>query len=223
MTTDNKTTYTHESYGMIVFNRVNNGRGRSLYGSPLKNHPTTIMMRVKTSKREHSLGRDWFVGEKDLIEIELSTSQFADLITNMNIGDGVPCTISWFGGKRMESPPNVETEAEAVRIGFGDDVKEIGRKLSALADFANKSLQGSGALNKATREELMSRIKSVAQDVNANLPFVLESFQQSVEKTVTTAKTEVVSFINTLAISTGIKQLSEHAKEIQIPALEGDK
>jgi len=85
------TSYTHESYGMLGFYRVQ-GTDRPLFGSSLK-HNNTIRLTLKTGVHSRNLNRDWYYGGRTLFEVEMSASQFADLVSNMNVGDGVPVTI----------------------------------------------------------------------------------------------------------------------------------
>jgi hypothetical protein len=209
MTTDKEKIYSHESYGMIGFHRICGGGGQNLFGSQLKDHPSRIMLTIHTCERRHSLGRDWYHAEKKIIEIDMSNIQFADLITNMNIGDGVPCTLRMINGKRLESPPAVENEAEAVRINFGNDLEKLKGDLIGLQNKAKQILGQSGTINKASKEELLSLVSTICQEVTSNLPFVLESFQEAVEKTTSVAKSEIVAFASNIATMTGVQQLKE--------------
>ena len=95
---DNKITMNKErekdkSWGMVGFYR-NYGSGRELFGSDVTNH-NTIRLTVKHAIKHRELGRDWTMGDDIICEVELSALQFAELLTNMNMGDGVPCTIRY--------------------------------------------------------------------------------------------------------------------------------
>ena len=90
---------THDSWGMVGICHQHHG-GRQLFGSDVTNY-NTICLRIKTAQCSRELGRDWIMGDKTLVEITLSANQFADLLTNANVGDGVPCTIEYVADKGM--------------------------------------------------------------------------------------------------------------------------
>src|SRR5271154_1604303 len=94
----------HESYGMVGINRTSSS-GTNLFGS-IATHHSFITLSVKRAEVHRHLASDWYHAEaRDLIEIEMSHSQFAEMITSPGIGDGIPCTIRAFDGKLLESCP----------------------------------------------------------------------------------------------------------------------
>lgn len=82
----------HPSYGMLSFSRHTSNYSHPLFGSSVK-HKDTIHLKLKTGSVKRHLNQDWYFGEGLLFDVEMSYSQFAQLITCMNIGDGVPVTI----------------------------------------------------------------------------------------------------------------------------------
>ena len=81
----------HPSYGMLSFHRVH-GAATPLFGSSVQ-HRDTIRLTLKEGEVKRSLNTDWYFGGKQLFEVEMSLSQFAELITSLNMGDGIPVTI----------------------------------------------------------------------------------------------------------------------------------
>jgi hypothetical protein len=126
----------------------------------------------------------------------------------MNVGDGVPCTIRYLGKERMEDPPDVHTEAEKVQTGFREDT-------DALAEKMNKFLQDMTVLfekktiGKRDREQILKQIGLFIQEVNCNMPFVLESFEKATEKVVTTAKAEVEAFTTQAVVAAGLEAIAD--------------
>ena len=86
----------HESYGMLQFSRVSGG-AKALFGSSIQ-HKDTIVMRLKEGEVSRELNSDYFFGENEIVECEMSYSQFAEAITSMNMGTGVPVTIRYIQG-----------------------------------------------------------------------------------------------------------------------------
>jgi len=81
--------FKHPSYGQLSFNRVTSHAGVALYGSDLK-HNTIIKMELKHSVKRRGINHDWYFGNQTITEVTMSQNQFSELITSMNMGDGVP-------------------------------------------------------------------------------------------------------------------------------------
>jgi len=209
MPTDNRKEFDHESYGMIGFSRITSTGGSRLFGSSLENHYTTVRMRICQATRIHDLGRDWYHGGKELIEVELSAAQFAELLTTMNVGSGVPCTIRHVGGDRMDDPPNELHEVEEVREGFREDAERLGREMRAMVKKAEEMLKSKTPPNKSQREEILHDLQMFVQHVEKNMPFMASQFQEATEKMVTEAKTEVDAFITHNVVTEGLRSLAE--------------
>lgn len=214
--------FTHESYGLARFSRVSGG-ARQLFGSHLRGHNTFISLTISRAKRIHDLSRDWYssAGMGNLIEVHLSAAQFAELLTTMNMGEGVPCTISRLDGKMVENPPDEDTETEKVKTGFKGKTDQLAQKLEAFKKevgelFAKKSV------GKRDREEVLKQIGLFIQEVRCNMPFVLESFEESTEKITTTAKAEVEAFATHAVQLAGLEALGAPAlgKAPEAPELE---
>lgn len=86
-------TLTHPAFGLIGFSRVSGGEN-TLFGSSIK-HNDRIIMRLKHAKQDRHLHDDWYHGRGLITEVEMSYSQFAECISSLNVGEGVPCTIRY--------------------------------------------------------------------------------------------------------------------------------
>lgn len=96
----------HESYGQISIRRSQvGGTGVNLCGSSIK-HNNVIALSISPSVKDRGLNKDWFHTEGiPYIEVEMSYSQFAEAITSLNVGEGVPCTVAQINGKTIEYCP----------------------------------------------------------------------------------------------------------------------
>ena len=94
---------TSPAYGMLSFSRVSGG-DPNLFGSSVE-HDHKISLVLKRGEVSRDLNSDWYMGNETLFEVEMSYSQFAELISSMNVGDGVPVTIRHVKGE--ETPPPV--------------------------------------------------------------------------------------------------------------------
>jgi hypothetical protein len=200
---------THSSYALLSFSRSSRGGlGASLFGSSIK-HNETIRMEVKPAAIERSLNTDWYYSTgKDYLEVEMSYSQFAEAITSMNMGSGIPVTLRYLDGKRMPDP-NFENKRQQ----FENEVKEkmnvLGSKLSKLTVEAEDILTNKKSLNKGDREVILNQIKSLQQEIKSNIPFIQSMFNEQMDKTVNEAKGEIEAFTQNKIHSLGIEKLED--------------
>ena len=199
----------HPSWGMAVFSRITFAGKHRLFGSSLENHGSSIVLTIREAQRKHDLSQDWLHSSSRLpvCEVEFSAAQFAALLTTMNIGDGVPCTIRYVDGKARPEPPDDQREVERVQASFKDNLKEITSKLAELMKGADEMLGRKEGLKVGDRKELRHRLDMIRQDIESNLPFVLKQFERATEKVTTSAKAEIDAFVTEAATRLGMERL----------------
>lgn len=218
----------HPSYGMVQFVRTG-GRGGTFFGSSLKDHHTTFTLRVCRGEREHSLKQDNYYGREQLMEVELTANQFTELITTMNMGSGVPCTIRRIHGQgRIPDPPDNTLETERIHASFAADMHILAANLRKWQKQAKEILEKKN-LTRADREQIESILFQVDQHVRSNIPFVVDQFQRATDKITVAAKSEVEQFTLHAIITAGLQKIREDGsalalREAGAPAayLEGD-
>jgi len=210
---DEKDKKEHPSYGTVLFTRMSGGK-TNLFGSSIRTHMSTIMLTIHEATRYHDLSEDRVFGGKQLIQVELSAAQFAELLTTMNVGSGVPCTIRHrIGAGRIEDPPDDEIELDRVQAGFKDELKEL-RDYIKEASAEMATLLEKRSLSKKDKEKIQWIVDKTLQEVECNWPFVVDQFAEATERVVTAAKSEIDSFVTTMVQVTGLKQLKKMADEI---------
>lgn len=208
---DEEVTYEHPSYGMVAFSRLHCSGKQVLFGSPLDRHYASVRLRVHYGRRRHHLKRDWFstADHNPVVEIEMSAAQFAEAITNMNVGDGVPCTIRYAEGRMVPDPPeNAPLEVEKIRQSFAEDMREIGEKLKRSIGRADELLKKK-SLTKQDRDDIMAELRLAAEHFQSNQKFAVDSFQESTDKIVTAAKTEIDATFQSVVREAGLQKLRE--------------
>lgn len=191
MSRDEEIREQHESFGMIGAHRISGGDGK-LFGSSIK-HFNGIRIAIKRAEKIRDLNEDRFYGKEELIEVELSPSQFAQFITSMNIGDGVPCTLRRVAGKRMEPCPEVN-ERETFEREFRDKVAGVTTRMSEIITEVEELFEKK-TINKGDRAEVLGKLAMLLQEVRSNMPFVQSQFNEAMDKTVREAKGEVEAFV----------------------------
>lgn len=126
---ENEIKESHESFGMLGFYR-SSVTSANLFGSSIK-HQHTIRMTLKKAEKGRSLNRDWYSGRGEIVEVEMSQNQFAEMITSMNVGDGVPVTIRRLNGKTMEPCPE-ENRRQEFEKEFELKIKKLNNIMKSL-------------------------------------------------------------------------------------------
>ena len=129
----------HESYGMIGLSRGHISGGVSLFGSSIK-HSEVITLKISKGEVNRSYNRDSFSSRAEIIEIDLSQSQFSELITSFNRGDGTPCTLKTVNGKRMEEPPFV-SKVQQSQIEFQNRMSNLEVRMENLVSNVKEILE----------------------------------------------------------------------------------
>lgn len=220
---DDDNRQTHPSYGLASFSRRTGNPGR-LFGSPLHTHEAYVTLAIKEGflMKESTTGHERFYGSVrgDIIEVDLSAAQFAELLTTMNVGLGVPCTIRWLNGERVPNPPDIPQEVEKVRTHFKtrmkDATEELKKNQTRVVELLEKK-----SLSQADRREILESITNVRRHLEANVPFYLEMFEEAANRVVVHAKAEIDAFVTHNVIAEGVKVIRERMTEPEVAQLKG--
>lgn len=119
--------YSHSSWGLLQISRISGSGSQSLFGSSIK-HSNTIALRIYKAKKHRSLSRDWYINEGcPYIKIEMSPAQWAEAITSLNIGCGVPCTITQKDGQLIKFAEEI-TKIEEHAKEFENILNDVNKK-----------------------------------------------------------------------------------------------
>jgi hypothetical protein len=197
---------THPSYGFVQVSRVSGHN--ALFASPFK-HQHFMTLTIGRSTRQRSLGRDWHFGglTHGLVEIALSEAQWAHMVSSVGMGGGVPCTLRYVGGARMEDCPE---QADVER--FHDDIE---RDAKAAMKFMNAALAKMQALaddkapTKEKRKEVLAELQRAQKAMTDSAPFMVKQLHEHMDKVVHAAKTEVEAYVHSTIVEAGIQKLAE--------------
>lgn len=203
---------THPAYGTILFNRSRGSWKRPLFGSSIE-HNNVITMEVRHASIERGLNNDWISGEKPIVEIEMSYSQFAEAITSFGQGSGIPCTIR-YTEKDGKIP---ECDFISKRKQFEDEFKEkrdeaFAESQQLIQDVADLFSQKKN-IGKADRENIIKKLQSLSREIGSNMDFVYNQFNEQMDKTVMEAKGEIEAFCQNKITSIANAEMMEHREE----------
>ena len=202
----------HPAFGLITLHRQEGDR--HLFGSTLK-HNQAIVLTICRASRSWDLHRFWNTSEEQLVEIAMSQAQWGAFLSSMNVGGGTPVTLIHDENGKVEdciySP-----EVRGFKQEIGGAVKKIADALVRLQNLSDTLAEGK-TITKAAFKELQAVIYKVTMDSKSNLPFLQESYEEAMAKTVDAAKREIESTIVNLTAQLGqtaLKVLEERGQHI---------
>jgi hypothetical protein len=217
MSANDDVKFKHPSYGMVGFSRGTvGGSGCYVFGSPVKtNHIITLT--IRQCERNHHLNQDWYFGGKEICEVQMTELQFAQLITSLNVGQGVPCSIGYVNGMdyetgKMVSKPEVPdpSEIQMVRQEFAGKAKELGEVLSACVAEVEAVVEAA-KLSKKDKEAISKALAKFEMEAKHNLPFIIDQLTRSAGKVVGAAKSELLAWTDFTLKSLGLSHLKAQA------------
>lgn len=201
---DNKET--HESYGVMNINRCSSAKGQNLFGSSIK-HNEIITLSISHAEKHRSHGKDYAFGRKTIVEVTMSQVQFAEAMTNFNMGSGTPVTISWLGGDTVKPCPE-ENVRQKIRSEFGKHVRGYVEQFKTGVERTQEIFQ-KRSIGKGDREEILGILRMMLMQISSNTPFVLKTFDEATEKMVKEAKSEIDAKIDRVIRNLGIEAIRE--------------
>lgn len=176
----------HETYGTLSVCRAQGG-SHVLFGSSIK-HNTYMTISLHTAHVSRELSNDFICPDKTLFEVDMSPSQWAEFVSSVGVGAGVPCTIRWRDGHRTEQCPFI-SKREQFDAEFDDTVQKSIESIQAAMKQAEGLLQKK-SLTKADRENLLSEIQTAYNAISDAIPFIKQQFTEQMDRTVVEAKGE---------------------------------
>ena len=186
----------HPAFAMIGASRVQ-GTHHALFGSDFE-HQHFITITIKGARVIRDLSSDWYstAGLPTYIEVSMSMYQWAEFISTLNVGDGVPCTIEFIGGEgHIPAIDKVEDRRQQLREEVSDTQADAIKAIEALRDAA-------------PNKKLRDLAETALREMRSNLPFVAKQFDEHAEKTVARAKVEIETYITNAIHRAGVAALS---------------
>lgn len=218
----NRVKETHPSYGVVGISRVS-GRA-DLFASDVVHHHF-LSLRIKEAARVIDGTFEHVSGGRQLIEVWMTEAQFAQMITQPNVGDGVPCTLhdvwgdetSWNNdwGNRPAPPPPAP-----IIDGYKKEVEEKGAKVSediAKAQaLVTEMLTGKKNLTKKNLDAVRDALYFAKMTADSNMPFVVERMNEAMEKKAASAVVEFETFVSQSLQARGLAYLQNDAPQLRI-------
>jgi len=199
----------HESFAVVSISRYT-GQTELFDVSVPQNH--FIGLRISRASRYRMLSKNRVHEEARLIEVHMSETQFARMLSSINSG-GVPCTLASVAGETMADPPSTNLTER-----FRSDLKRSTEHTQGLLDDMEtllESLTETGrAPSKKTANAVLDRMRHLKMELEKNMPFVLDSAVEQLEGAVDEAKANIDAYQQHQAMRLGLDIVTATAPEI---------
>lgn len=181
------------AYGMLAFSRVTGG-DPNLFGSSIK-HNEKLRLTLKTGAIHRDIHNDWYFGRNTLFEVEMSYTQFAELISSMNVGDGIPVTIRYIQGEGQIPGIEIVNRKTQFTNEFATQSKAASQKAKDLIATVKDLFETKKQLTKADKSQIMSILTNLSYEIDDNRSFAMECFHEATEGIISEAKGEIEAFV----------------------------
>lgn len=203
----------HPCYGMLSFKR-RTGSATPLFGSSIQ-HRDIIAMTLKHGEIGRELNTDRYFGDGVIAEVEMSYSQFAEAITAMNMGDGVPVTIRYTEKDGYVKDRPFVSKKQQFQQEFANHLDDIKKEASDVISEVQEIFDTKKTIGKGDRDEILRMLEHLAMQIGSNSEFVYKQFNEQMDKTVLEAKGEIEAFCQNKISSIAQASLVEHRDEFQ--------
>jgi hypothetical protein len=208
----------HPSYGVVNVSRSSYSKNQALFGSSIL-ASNVIRFEISSAEVDRTLNNDYIHATKSLIEFEMTQVQFAEMMTTMNYGSGVPCTIRKVEDEIFPSPP-YNSKVSQFQSEFKNKMHNIAVDVERTMSDATDMLKNKDYITKKDREQILHDLEMLVQNLKSNVPYIAGQFTEQMDKTVGEAKSEVEAYYTNV-----VKQLGDHALKsgITLPNIDEPK
>lgn len=199
---------THPAFGMARFSRVSGSSGQ-LFGSEIE-HQSFIRFTLGPGESHWLLHEQHYHAPLNPrhVEIDFSSAQFAELITAMNVGMGVPCTIRVLNSQQVSGFEDTDNLHEQIKDDIKADTKEIVDTARQLEKQLGAMLDDS-KVPKAKQEALRQLAAKIVRDLGSNMPFILDQYTEAAEKVKAKCAAEVDAIYTHAVQKLGLERLEQ--------------
>ncbi len=209
----------HPSFANIYIGRSYCSGRKNLFGSSIK-HSDTITLKISPAFMERDLNYDRYYAENNpYIEIEMSQSQFAQAITSLNMGAGVPVTLTRLNGEYIEPCPFID-KREQFSNEFRNDMQRVSKQLDDVTAEVEKLVEEKRTFSKADREKILKALRGAKHQISSNYPYMFSMFNEQMDKTVTEAKAEIESHLQARMEDVAARALMKEQQTEMLPGKE---
>jgi hypothetical protein len=154
-------------------------------------HDRRVSIEIGQADQIRAHNTDYHHARNSMLKIEMSEEQFARFVCSSGIGNGVPCTITEIGNKRVEGPP-VQLTSERY---YQEAKKATESVLYSLHQLHDDIETLASKTTKTVRDTIRSRIMGVHRTLADHVPWIVQTMHEHMDKIQNSAKLEIEAFV----------------------------
>jgi len=195
----------HPAFAIVSASRITGG-STTLFGSPVR-VGSYVELSISRAHADVRYMREGYRADDGIATVRMSETQWAALISRMNVGEGVPATLSVGPAKdaRYERYPEIEAETDAERRAAAID-QTLKENLALVMDTVAKIkdiADVKGTIPKTELKEALRKLESALGNAPKNFKYAADEITRHMDKVVTTAKTELNAHAMALGFESG--------------------
>jgi hypothetical protein len=202
----------HESYGTVQISRCTGNAELFDVSSPQQHFMT---LRINEATLNRSLSNDKVHSRRQLIEIYMSETQFARMVSSVGTS-GVPCTLHRVTGDDKnwrDSPPSndkgakLREDLEVHTEYVSDLLKEMDAKLTELTEAKR--------VGKPQIREVKELMYQARMTIDQNLPFILTQATEQLEGAIDEARANIDAYQQHQAMNLGLGVIADTVQKLE--------
>lgn len=209
----------HPSFGLISVSHYTYTPAQNFFGSSIRHH-AGVSLTISRAIKQRSLSNTWYNDKDEIIEVNMTQAQWAELLSSFNRGPGVPCTLNRVNRKAVSGyedigvPPCPETnERQEIEAEFKREMVNITKGMADLIAKA-ETLQAKPNINKADRKEFLNIAETLQRKIDSCLPFIQGQFNEAMDGVVVHAKADIEAFTGQLLRQAGLDAFKDKVADL---------
>lgn len=213
---------THPSWGVIALSHISS-TGTRLFLSPTEAHG---LIRLTISHASlwvtDSQGQQpW--PEAQIVEVQMSAVQFAELITQPNRGQGIACTLNRLGGESVEDCPVMDDDLDAaVNAGMERGVYESVRLLDEVIAQVKAAVDAGRPMGVAGLRTLLAQLGTARMRSGRDLDYWRKELSDRAGHLRAKVATDLHATADLIVRNMGLEALREKARAL-LPSFHAER
>lgn len=191
--------------GLIKFSRVNGST--SCFGSEYTSE-TYIQLEIVEADVQRNIGRTTYLSGNNIVKLRITNHQFSELITNLNNGLNIPCTLELVKGERMDKYESTDTTMSD----YQHSTIELSNECFELVDKITKQLNelsNAKSPSKTKLKDITRSVDNLRTKLKHDIPWLQDRFNGEMLNILSSIKQEASVWIENKLIILGLNKSSD--------------
>lgn len=183
----------HPSYGIMSISNRSVSCEKALFGSDIKHYETVYIEIAHAKAKDNDYHGTDIRKTENIVAIEMSGTQFANIITHANHGEGFPVTIKYINSEAVPEP-DFEPVTDRHYRDFKERINKSNESANELINQLSQIIENKKTLTKADKEKILRLAGSIQKSIGDTTSFQMKIFEEQMDSIVNDAKSEIITY-----------------------------